>query len=558
MAYVRYPVTNTPPPGSIVNADISPTAAIDFSKLAVLASGNILVGSAGGVATSVAVSGDLTLTSAGVTAIGASKVTNAMLAGSIAYSKLVLTGSVTNADLAGSIAYSKLVLTGSVTNADLAGSIAYSKLVLTGSVTNADLAGSIAYSKLVLTSSIVNADIASGAAIAGTKISPVFGSQNITNTGSYTLTGAADTIQLKVIANATQTSKVFQVFQSDGTTNSFSVSNSGQGIFAGALSASNLSGTNTGDQTTVSGNAGTATTLQTARNINGVSFNGSADITVTAAAGTLTGTTLASNVVTSSLTALGTVTTLKAGSFAAATSAKSANYAFLDTDGIRTVLATTGSSTLNFTVPSPSLNPGRMITLKKADNSTGKATFLPFSSETFDGASSLVCVDQDDFYNIQSDGTNWAVIAKGMGTRVVSRVRDEIGAGYGSTNTKIRRIETNVVNTGNAITRAISSTAGNSYTINQAGFYSMQYSDRYTGGSGELGISLNSNQLTTNCDAITATTRIAYMDDASASGGLNVSATLRLSSGDVIRPHTDGGTAVTGNSCNFDISKIGL
>jgi len=42
------------------------------------------------------------------------------------------------------------------------------------------------------------------------------------------------------------------------------------------------SGTNTGDQTTVSGNAGTATTLQTSRNIDGQAFNGSADITVIA------------------------------------------------------------------------------------------------------------------------------------------------------------------------------------------------------------------------------------------------------------------------------------
>lgn len=39
-----------------------------------------------------------------------------------------------------------------------------------------------------------------------------------------------------------------------------------------------LSGSNTGDQTTVTGNAGTATTLQTARNIDGVSFNGSTDV----------------------------------------------------------------------------------------------------------------------------------------------------------------------------------------------------------------------------------------------------------------------------------------
>lgn len=51
-----------------------------------------------------------------------------------------------------------------------------------------------------------------------------------------------------------------------------------------------ITGALTGD---VTGNASTATTLQTSRNINGVAFNGSANITVTAAAETLTGTTLA-------------------------------------------------------------------------------------------------------------------------------------------------------------------------------------------------------------------------------------------------------------------------
>ncbi|MBX4191857.1 MAG: hypothetical protein KW804_03595, partial [Candidatus Doudnabacteria bacterium] len=49
---------------------------------------------------------------------------------------------------------------------------------------------------------------------------------------------------------------------------------------SGTVTGSNLSGTNTGDQTTVSGNAGTATTFQTPRLINGKSFNGSADIFV--------------------------------------------------------------------------------------------------------------------------------------------------------------------------------------------------------------------------------------------------------------------------------------
>jgi hypothetical protein len=95
-----------------------------------------------------------------------------MLAGSIAYSKLSLTGAILNADLAGSIAYSKLTLTGSLVNADISSSaaIAYSKLALTGAILNADLAGSIAYSKLVLTSSIINADISGSAAIAYSKL----------------------------------------------------------------------------------------------------------------------------------------------------------------------------------------------------------------------------------------------------------------------------------------------------------------------------------------------------------------------------------------------------
>lgn len=44
----------------------------------------------------------------------------------------------------------------------------------------------------------------------------------------------------------------------------------------------NTSGTNTGDQTTITGNAGTATKLATARNIDGQSFDGTADVTIMA------------------------------------------------------------------------------------------------------------------------------------------------------------------------------------------------------------------------------------------------------------------------------------
>lgn len=61
------------------------------------------------------------------------------------------------------------------------------------------------------------------------------------------------------------------------------------------------------------GNSTTASRLETPRTINGVSFNGQNDITITSAAGTLTGTALASNVISSSLTSVGVLNFLRTG-----------------------------------------------------------------------------------------------------------------------------------------------------------------------------------------------------------------------------------------------------
>jgi hypothetical protein len=58
----------------------------------------------------------------------------------------------------------------------------------------------------------------------------------------------------------------------------------------------------------LNGNASTATKFAASKNINGVAFDGSADITIPAAASTLTGTSLASTIVGSSLTSVGTIT----------------------------------------------------------------------------------------------------------------------------------------------------------------------------------------------------------------------------------------------------------
>jgi hypothetical protein len=77
--------------GTIVDADVNASAAIAYSKLATLTSGNIVLGSSANVATSTAVTGDVTISNTGVTAIASGVIVNADINASaaIAGSKIV-------------------------------------------------------------------------------------------------------------------------------------------------------------------------------------------------------------------------------------------------------------------------------------------------------------------------------------------------------------------------------------------------------------------------------------------------------------------------------------
>ena len=63
--------------GTIVDADINASAAISYSKLASLTAGNILLGNASNAPTSTAVTGDVTISNAGVTAIASGVIVDA-------------------------------------------------------------------------------------------------------------------------------------------------------------------------------------------------------------------------------------------------------------------------------------------------------------------------------------------------------------------------------------------------------------------------------------------------------------------------------------------------
>jgi len=108
------------------------------------------------------------------------------------------------------------------------------------------------------------------------------------NAGTVTVVDAAEDATTWVLLGTAQTGSLSPATDAgityNGTTNALTAS-----TFIGALTG-NVTGNVTGDVTgnvsgtsgSTTGNAATATALQTARDINGVSFNGTANITITA------------------------------------------------------------------------------------------------------------------------------------------------------------------------------------------------------------------------------------------------------------------------------------
>jgi hypothetical protein len=132
------------------------------------------------------------------------------------------------------------------------------------------------------------------------------------------------------------------------------------------------------------------------------------------------------------------------------------------------------------------------------------------------------------------------------------------GTGFGSTNTVIRRLTDIEINVGKAITYRPSVISGDSFTINEDGLYFVGYSDFYdsTDAAWYLGVSKNSNQLTTRALSLTAPSRVGISLNAH-SGSNTITAVLYLNAGDILRPHGDTVLASGSNSStNFRVVKI--
>lgn len=209
--------------------------------------------------------------------------------------------------------------------------------------------------------------------------------------------------------------------------------------------------------------------------------------------------------------------------------------------------------------PNNSLN--SWIDIGTAYRDAGSSETIVNNINSSNGISPFAIVNSTDVDIIigryRADTSNWSAsnTSRWRVVKYSNAVPVEIGTGYadyryqtmagnGATNTKIPYFTNanKTTDTGNFLTVSNSSTNGISFTANKRCKVSVHYHGNGNGSSQYLGLSVNSNQLTTAINSITETHRVGLAIQATSGWPMTVSWTGVLETGDVLRPHTDGFT----------------
>ena len=229
-----------------------------------------------------------------------------------------------------------------------------------------------------------------------------------------------------------------------------------------------------------------------------------------------------------------------------------------DTSGSVTLQAPATAGTTILTLPATS---GTVITSASGTAATatnlagGSNGTIPYQSAS--GTTQMLAVGTAGQL-LQTNGAGaptWATVSAGVGDHEIVVTS---GNGHGSTNTKIRRYTTTQSSVGSAITYADSASNGASFTINSAGIYAITTRDASSTSAPQYGISLNSTQLTTNIQNITAANRLCFYIPYSTNCPADITVVVSLAVNDVIRPHNDGSADnTTAAYVGLRIRKIG-
>jgi hypothetical protein len=86
----------------------------------------------------------------------------------------------------------------------------------------------------------------------------------------------------------------------------------------------------------------------------------------------------------------------------------SVSYSILTTDGL--VLCTAGAGGVTITLPDATIYTGRTFYIKQTDTGTGGVAIVTTSSQTIDTLTNYQLLNQNQFVQVVSDGSNWQVI----------------------------------------------------------------------------------------------------------------------------------------------------
>jgi len=228
-------------------------------------------------------------------------------------------------------------------------------------------------------------------------------------------------------------------------------------------------------------------------------------------------------------------------------------YTIADSDAYSIYSVDTSGGDVTITLPTLADNQGKKI--KIVHTIAGNTlTVDGEGAETLGGEVATIELTKiNDMLEVQGVSSTWAI----LNMKVSAQLRLSGYAGYGSTDNRIFRFTTKDEGYGNVFsenhTGGYNANAeGIEITINLSGKYEFQLTMQSTG-SGWGGLSLNSSQLTTNIESITAADRLAGGRATSANNVANCTWSGQLANGDVVRAQGDGtsGTGMVHFSATF-------
>ncbi|BDB52207.1 hypothetical protein [Flavobacterium ammonificans] len=194
------------------------TSTIAINAINTLADGKIYVGNASNEATEVTPSGDVTITNAGVTAIGTGKVLTAMLATDAVTTAKITNANVTEAKLSADAVTSAKIKDGEIVNADVSSTaaIAYSKLNLANSIVAADITANAVTTAKITDANVTEAKLAADAVTSAKILDSTIATIDIAD-AAITYAKIQNVAAGKVLGNFTGTAGAAQEIATIGT-----------------------------------------------------------------------------------------------------------------------------------------------------------------------------------------------------------------------------------------------------------------------------------------------------------------------------------------------------